>query len=55
MGNIGYPVTPEEIGHFLGMLGKAARKLGPAEIEAVEAALEDEARKIKAGRSRAAR
>jgi hypothetical protein len=54
-GNIGYPVTPEEIEHFLGMLGKAARELGPAEIEAVEAALEDEARKIEAGRSRAAR
>jgi thioredoxin-related protein len=54
-GNIGYPVTHEEIEHFLGMLGKAARKLGPAEIEAIEAALEDEARKIEAGRSRAAR
>jgi thioredoxin-related protein len=54
-GNIGYPVTPEEIDHFIGMLRKSARKLGPAQIEAVEAALKAEAKKIESARASAAR
>ena len=51
-GNIGYPVTPEEIEHFLGMLGKAARKLDATQIEAVEAALKAEAEEDRSGPSR---
>jgi uncharacterized protein YyaL (SSP411 family) len=52
-GNIGYPATPEEIEHFIGMLKKAARKLEPVQIEAVEEALKSEARTIEAARARA--
>jgi hypothetical protein len=37
------------------MLRKAARKLAPAQIEAVEAALKAEAKKIEAARTSAAR
>jgi thioredoxin-related protein len=54
-GNIGYPATPEEIAHFIVMLEKAARKIGPAQIETVEGALKAEGRKIEAARAGAAR
>jgi uncharacterized protein YyaL (SSP411 family) len=50
-GNIGYPALPEEIAHFVGMLRKAARKLGPAQIDEIEAALKAEGKKIEAARS----
>ena len=53
-GNIGYPAAPEEIEHFIAMLTKAARKLNPAQIEAVEATLKAEAKKIEAARASAA-
>jgi uncharacterized protein YyaL (SSP411 family) len=49
-GNIGYPALPEEIGHFIGMLRKAARRMEPAQIGAVEEALKAEA-KIEAART----
>jgi uncharacterized protein YyaL (SSP411 family) len=54
-GNIGYPALPEEIEHFIAMLRKAARKIGPAQIEAIEAALTAEGKKIEAARAGAAR
>jgi thioredoxin-related protein len=50
-GNIGYPAAPEEIEHFIGMLKKAARKLEPAQIDQVEAALKAEGTKIEAARA----
>ncbi len=50
-GNIGYPATGEEIGHFVAMLRKVARKLTPADIDTIEAALGVEGRKIEATRS----
>jgi thioredoxin-related protein len=47
-GNIGYPYTSKEIGHFIAMLRKAARKLSPEQIEKIESALKVEGKKIKA-------
>jgi thioredoxin-related protein len=50
-GNIGYPAAPEEIEHFIGMLKKAARRLEPAQIDRIEAALKaDEAARSRASR-----
>ncbi|WP_435005085.1 DUF255 domain-containing protein [Tundrisphaera lichenicola] len=54
-GNVGYPVTPEEIGHFTAMLRKAARKLTPSQIDEIESALKAAARKIEQARAGAAR
>ena len=54
-GNIGYPAAPEEIEHFIGMLRKAARKLEPAQIDEIEAALKAEGQKITAARAERAR
>jgi uncharacterized protein YyaL (SSP411 family) len=50
-GNIGYPAAPEEIEHFIGMLKKTARKLEPAQIHQVEAALKVEGKKTMEARS----
>jgi thiol-disulfide isomerase/thioredoxin len=41
-GNVGFPAQPEEIAHFVAMLKKAAPKLSPKEIEALEASLKAE-------------
>jgi uncharacterized protein YyaL (SSP411 family) len=38
-GNIGYPGEPHEIEHFLAMLKQTARKMGPEQLSAIEAAL----------------
>ncbi len=38
-GNIGYPGEPHEIEHFIAMLKQTARKLEPAQLDRVEAAL----------------
>jgi hypothetical protein len=54
-GNIGYPATPEEIEHFIAMLRKSARKIGPAQVEEIEAALMAEGEKIEEARTRSAR
>lgn len=48
-GNIGYPAQPEEIAHFLTMLRKTARRIEPAQIESIEAALREQAAKLKVG------
>jgi thioredoxin-related protein len=53
-GNIGYPVMPEEIDHFVGMLRKAAPSLGGPDVDAIEAALKAEAKAIEAARPRPA-
>ncbi len=54
-GNIGYPATTEEIGHFMAMLRKAARKMTPAQIDEIESALKAEGKKIEEARASAAR
>jgi thioredoxin-related protein len=38
-GNVGYPAQPHEIEHFLAMLKQTARKMGPGQLDRVEAAL----------------
>lgn len=38
-GNIGYPGEPHEIEHFLAMLKQTARKMGPGQLDRIEAAL----------------
>jgi hypothetical protein len=38
-GNIGYPGEPHEIEHFLAVLKQTARKMGPEQLGAIEAAL----------------
>lgn len=48
-GNVGFPVQPHEIEHFVAMLEKTAKKLTSAQIAAIEKALEDSARRIKGG------
>jgi uncharacterized protein YyaL (SSP411 family) len=50
-GNIGYPFTPEEIQHFIGMLKKVHRKIEPSQIESIEKVLKSEAEKIEAARA----
>jgi thioredoxin-related protein len=40
-GNIGYPAAPEEISHFMKMLGKAVRKIDAADLETIEKTLKD--------------
>jgi thioredoxin-related protein len=50
-GNIGYPVEPFEIDHFVAMLKKAARRIEPSQIDEIEAALKASAEKIKANRA----
>jgi thiol:disulfide interchange protein len=52
-GNIGYPVLPGEIGHFLAMLKQAARRISPEETARLGAILEAEAEAIQAARSAA--
>lgn len=50
-GNIGYPVTADEIGHFVVMLRKVARKIEPAQIAAIETALRAEGERIESERT----
>lgn len=53
-GNIGYPVEPLEIDHFIGMLKKTARKLGPEQIDEIRKDLEKRAKELKAAPQAAA-
>lgn len=46
-GNVGFPVEPQEIEHFIGMLQKTAKKLTPEQISEIEKALKESARRIK--------
>ncbi len=46
-GNIGYPAMPEEIEHFMGMLRKSGRKIEPADLGKIEAALKEDGKKIR--------
>ncbi len=52
MGNVGYPVEPFEIAHFLDMLKKAGG-LPEADVQAIEAKLQERAAAIKAPRAAA--
>jgi uncharacterized protein YyaL (SSP411 family) len=49
-GNIGYPAQPEEIQHFLGMIRKTSRKIEPAQIDKIESALQEAAKRLNLGR-----
>jgi thioredoxin-related protein len=51
-GNIGYPVSPEEIAHFLTMLRTSARRIEPAQIERIEAELKAAAAAIRPAAAR---
>ena len=46
-GNIGYPVSREEISHFLTMIRKTARALTPEQIASIETIMTDVADEIK--------
>lgn len=48
--NVGFPVEPHEIDHFIDVLKKTARRIGGDDLAALRAALEENARTIKAGR-----
>lgn len=50
-GNIGYPLQPDEIVHFLAMLRKAPTAMSSADLEAVSAALKASAKVIEAERA----
>ncbi len=45
-GNVGYPIQPRGIDHFLSMIEKTSRRIEPAQIERLRSAIEDEAAKI---------
>ncbi len=46
-GNIGYPVSPEEISYFLTMIRKTARTLTPGQIASIETIITDVADEIR--------
>jgi hypothetical protein len=54
-GNIGFPVQPEEIAHFMVMLKKAQEKMTDEDLATVKAALVANSAKLKAARERARR
>ena len=54
-GNIGFPVQPEEIAHFMVMLKQAQKKMTDGDLASVEAVLKANSDKIDAGRERARR
>jgi len=49
-GNVGFPVSPEEIGHFMSMLRAARQKLTDADLDELQASLQRSADKILAAR-----
>jgi uncharacterized protein YyaL (SSP411 family) len=49
-GNVGYPVEPHEIEHFLAMLNQSRRQIEPEQVAAIEEVLKAEARRIKGER-----
>lgn len=51
-GNIGYPVEPTEIGHFMSMLEAGGKKLETDDLARIRSVLEETAREIKAPRER---
>jgi len=42
--NIGHPMAPEEVDHFMGMLRKAVPALSPADAQAIETYLRNQKR-----------
>lgn len=46
-GNIGFPVEPHEIEHFLAMIRKTAKNLGADELSGLDQVLRETARKLK--------
>jgi len=49
-GNVGFPVEPYEIAHFMDVFRKTARHMTTDDLRRIEQALEDSAARIKAGR-----
>lgn len=49
-GNVGFPVEPHEIAHFMAVLKKTARHMTADDLGKIEQALKDSAASIKAGR-----
>ncbi|MFQ5806738.1 MAG: thioredoxin, partial [Phycisphaerae bacterium] len=49
-GNVGFPVEPHEIAHFMDVLKKTARRITADDLRKIEQALNDSAAKIKAAR-----
>ena len=49
-GNIGYPATPEEIAHFVGVLRKSVRKMHDVDVKAIEEALKAEPAAVEAAK-----
>ena len=54
-GNIGFPVKPKEIAHFMVMLQKVRKKMTDADLATIEATLVRSSDKINAARERAQR
>ena len=50
-GNVGFPVEPGEIAHFMDVLKETARRMSADDLAKVEQALKDNAAKIKGARS----
>ena len=48
-GNVGFPVEPFEIAHFVDMLKKTAKRMTTADIRSVEAALQASAKDLRQG------
>ncbi|MCG3137224.1 MAG: Thiol:disulfide interchange protein DsbD [Phycisphaerae bacterium] len=46
-GNIGYPVAPEEISHFMSMIRSGAKKISSAQLEQIEKELQRRAAELK--------
>ena len=48
-GNVGFPVEPFEIAHFVDMLKKTAKRMTAVDIRSIEAALQDSAKDLRQG------
>ena len=44
-GNIGFPGSPEEIEHFIGMMTKGRKKMSEADVAGLKASLEKDNKK----------
>ena len=47
-GNVGFPVMPAEIDHFVAMLRKAKRRMTAEQIDAIERALRTDGEQVRA-------
>ena len=54
-GNIGFPVQPQEVDHFMVMLEKVQNRMTDADLATIKSALVGNAEKIQAARERSRR